>query len=86
MASFALALVVFGYYSFVVYALLIFVIVIVGGLVVVKRNKDEYENLFAYWKWKAANGGALYPLLLAFRSMLTEGKTNNILMFPLFSF
>ena len=72
-SSFALALVVFRYYALIIYGFLIFVIIIVGGLVVVSRNKGEHSSLWQYWKWEAANGGWYYPILLAFRSLFTEG-------------
>ena len=72
-ASFALVLVVFGYYAILVYAIMLSIIIIVGGLVVVKRSKGRYKSLVEYWKWEAENSCWYYPILLAFRSLFTEG-------------
>ena len=70
---------VFGYYAFLVYAILILIIVIVGGMVVVRRNKKKFENsLIKYWKFEAGTGGWYHPILLAFRSLFTEGNVTRL--------
>ena len=64
---------VFGWYAIAVYGILLFTILMVGTLIVLRKNKEEFSNsVAAYWKREAEEGWYYLPLL-GIRSIFTEG-------------